>query len=142
MLTFMKFFILTFFVMICYVNADCINANEFVHCDITKRSNSCETCLVDLGADYSWVQQYFAYYVSGTCDQLVMTINGNSMNPMYLYNLYNNETINICSERMSGGDTVEFKVSVDNYDAITGSDDCQIGVNLFIGTPIDNLCNN
>lgn len=120
---------------------DCINANEFTHCDITKRSNSCYTCMNSIGDEYSWVQQYMAYYVGGNCEGLNMKITGSALNTMYKYNLSINETINICSDRVNGGFLLDMRTTV-NYESVPDTDDCQIGVNLFIGTPIDNLCSN
>lgn len=119
---------------------ECINANEFTHCDVMKGKSTCYTCMNNIGADYSWVQQYMAYYISGNCDGLEMKIGGSAINTMYKYNLYNNETINICSDKVSGDFVLDMTTSID-FEAAPNSDNCQIGVNLFIGTPIENLCN-
>jgi hypothetical protein len=135
------FFFLSLCTIVAFVAAsDCINANEPTHCDITEKDNSCFACMDNIGADYSWVQQYYAYYISGNCDGLAMKISGSALNTMYKYNLYNNETINICSDKVSGDFKLDMTTSID-YESMRGDDACKIGVNLFIGTPIDNLCN-
>jgi hypothetical protein len=136
-------FLFFFFSAVSFVTAyddNCINANEFTHCDITKKNSACYTCMNNIGADYSWVQQYMAYHISGNCEGLTMKITGSAFNTMYKYNLSNNETINICSDQVSGDFVLDMRTAI-NYESVPDTDDCQIGVNLFIGTPIDNLCN-
>eukprot|EP00428_Durinskia_dybowskii_P061825 CAMPEP_0170369902 /NCGR_PEP_ID=MMETSP0117_2-20130122/8229_1 /TAXON_ID=400756 /ORGANISM="Durinskia baltica, Strain CSIRO CS-38" /LENGTH=59 /DNA_ID=CAMNT_0010624649 /DNA_START=276 /DNA_END=455 /DNA_ORIENTATION=+ len=59
---------------------------------------------------------------------------------MYVYTLNSNATVNICSDKVNGGSQIDLTASI-NYEAAPGSEDCKIGLNLFIGTPIDNLCN-
>jgi len=125
-----------------YDDDDCISANVPTHCDISPRSNSCRTCMNNVGYDYSWVQQYYAYYVSGNCDGLNMKVSGSAFNTMYLYNLYNNETINVCSNKADGDFVFDVNTFLDYTNAVSEEDPCLIGVNLFIGTPIDNLCGN
>jgi hypothetical protein len=120
---------------------NCINANEFTHCDISPRSNECRTCMNNVGYDYSWVQQYMAYYISGNCDGLAMKIYGSGFNTVYKYNLYNNETINICSDKANGDFVFDVNTYLDYTTAVDENNPCMIGVNLFIGTPIENICN-
>ncbi len=123
-------------------STDCKNPNEPTHCDISPQHSSCYTCITSTANDYSYVQQYLAYYESGNCDGLVMKISGRSLNSVYLYDLHLNQTINICSNKSNGGDLLEMKASVDYSAAANSEKPCLIGINLMIGTAIDSsMCN-